>query len=90
MTVLENRYAYAHLSGAGTTTICNTRGILHSVSANTAGTSITLYDNTAGSGTVIGVIGAVTGNFVLDIGFNTALTVVVVGSADVTISYALG
>lgn len=95
-------YKYTHLSGAGTTTILSgigasqatatnpaNTGILGFISVNTAGTTVTVYDNTAGSGTVIAVIGAVTGIFLnVPLQLTVGLTVVIAGSADVTIGWA--
>ena len=92
---------YTHISGAGTTTILNgigaaagtstypgNTGILGGVEINTAGTTVTVYDNNAGSGTVVAVYGAITGSFPIPKQLKVGLTVVVVGSADVTVMWA--
>jgi hypothetical protein len=96
-------YKYAHLSGAGTTTLLSgiganqgaagapaNVGMLAAVNINTAGTSVTIYDNSAGSGTVVGVWGATVGGNLLGVPVQlfTGLTVVIVGAADVTLAYA--
>lgn len=87
-------FAYAHISTAATTTVKSGAGTLHSISVNTKGTvasTITVYDNTVGSGTVIAVIDSLnlSGPFVLDVAFATGLTLVTTGTVapDVTVSY---
>jgi hypothetical protein len=75
---------YTHFSGAqGPITIKPGPGLLHTVTVNTAGTSVTLID---GSNT-IAVIGAVTGEFTFDCAFNTNLQITIVGAADVTVNW---
>lgn len=83
-----------HMSTATTTTFKSGAGILHAVCVNTLGTvasTVTVYDNTAGSGTVIGVINslAISGCFSYDVAFATGLTLVTTGTVapDVTIAY---
>jgi hypothetical protein len=81
-------FSYSHISGAGTTAVKATSGVLHNITVSTAATTVTVYDNTTAVAPVIAVIGAVTGTFTYDISFSTALTIVVVGaSADLTVSY---
>lgn len=87
-------FLYSHISTATTTTVKSGAGNLHSISVNTKGTvasTITVFDNTAGSGTVIGVIDSLnlSGAFVLDVAFTTGLTIVTTGtvSPDITVSY---
>lgn len=79
---------YAHLTGAGTTTVKSFAGILHNITVNTAGTATTVYDNTAGSGTVIAILAATTiGTYTYDVGFATGLTIVTTGTPDITVAY---
>lgn len=87
-------FAYSHISTATTTTVKSGAGELHSISVNTKGTvasTITVFDNTAGSGTVIGVIDSLnlSGAFVLDVAFATGLTIVTTGTVapDITVSF---
>jgi len=81
-------FQYVHLSGAATTTIRTGKTFLIRVVVGTAGTTITLYDNTAGSGTVIAVIGAVTGSFTFEVECQIGLTAVTVGaSTDATVMF---
>ena len=88
-------YTYNHISTATTTTIKSGSGTLHTVNINTLGTvasTITMYDNTAGSGTVIGILNSLTigqGCYTYDIAFTTGLTLVTTGTVapDVTVSY---
>jgi predicted RecA/RadA family phage recombinase len=87
-------YTYGHMSTATTTTHKSGAGTLRSIVVNTKGTvasTITVYDNTAGSGTVIAVIDSLNqaGTFTYDVAFATGLTLVTTGTAapDVTVSY---
>lgn len=87
-------YTAAHLAAAATTTVKSGAGYLHSIIVNSKGTvasTITVYDNTAGSGTVIAIIDSLglSGAFTYDIAFTTGLTLVVTGTVapDVTVSY---
>jgi hypothetical protein len=93
---VEQRFSYANMTTATTTTIKSGAGFLHTITLNTpvASATITLYDNTAGSGTKIGTItlGAtlandVYGAFLFDVSFSTGLTIVTSGATDLTISY---
>ena len=94
-------YNYTHLSGAGTTTILGgigatqgsgtspgNVGLLGGIEINTAGTSVTVYDNGAASGAVLAVYGAITGCFNIPKTLKSGLTVVIVGAADVTVMWA--
>jgi hypothetical protein len=93
----SNGWKYTHLAGAGTTTVLNgvgatngvpaNTGILGGIEINTAGTTVTLYDSTTGSGSIIAVYGAVTGCFNLPKQLQNGLTVVIAGSADVTVCW---
>lgn len=87
-------FTYSHIATATTTTVKSGAGDLHSITVNSKGTvasTITVYDNTAGSGTVIAVIDSLNlgGAFVFDIAFATGLTLVTTGTVapDVTVSY---
>lgn len=95
-------FKYTHLSGAGTTTILagigatqgsstspGNTGIFGGIIVGTAGTTVTVYDSATGAGQVIMVIGAVTGMFSdIPIQLQFGLTVVIAGSADVTVLWA--
>jgi hypothetical protein len=95
-------WKYTHLSGAGTTTILTgigasqgsatepaNLGLLAGVWVNTAGTSVTVYDSASGGGQVLAAWGATTGLMEPSgpIQLTTGLTVVIVGSADVTLAW---
>ena len=80
-------FSYAHGAGAGNIFAKASPGVLHSININTAATTVTIYDNTSATGTIIAIIGALTGTFTYDVSFVTGLTVAVVGSGDVTVSY---
>ena len=90
---------YKNLVGASTTTLKQSAGRLHSIicnnAAQTAGQSITIYDNTTNSGAKIGTIDlsklpspmAIQYN-TNGVEFNTGLTLVTVGAAvDITVIY---
>lgn len=92
--MVEQVFTYNHISTATTTTVKSGAGFLHALSVNLKGTvasTITVYDNTAGSGTVIGVIDSLnlSGAFILDVAFGTGLTIVTTGTIapDITVSY---
>lgn len=88
-TAATNGNSYVHIPGASTGTQVSTIGqTLHTVVVNTAGTSVTLYDNaSACSGSVVAAIGAVAGTFTYDLKLNNGLCVVTVGSgSDVTVT----
>lgn len=72
-----------------TTVVKSGSGFLHTLGINTIGTTstVTVYDNTAGSGTVIGIYSSVaTACFTLDCKFTTGLTVVTAGAAPANIT----
>jgi hypothetical protein len=91
-------YNYTHITGAATTNITTgigatqgsatspgNVGILGYVCVNTAGTTVTVNDGSV----TIGVIGAVTGVFLLNIQLKNSLSIVTVGSTtDVTVAWA--
>lgn len=91
-------FNYTHLSGAGTTTIFSgigatqgsstspgNVGIMGAIFVNTAGTSVTVYDSAAGSGQVVAAFGATTGFIDIPVQLKIGLTIVIVGTADVTV-----
>jgi len=84
---------YSRISGVAATYILKYGpGLLHRlIFNNTSGTSITIYDNTAGSGTVIAIIttaSAALGTWSYDLPFNEGLTIVTTGnSLDMTVVY---
>ena len=90
---LQTNPQYYHLSGNAATHILKYgAGVLQKiVFNNTSGTSITIYDNTAGSGTVIGIItttATAIGAWEYNVPFSNGLTLVTVGnSLDATIVY---
>lgn len=91
----ETGRPYAHISTATTTTVKSGAGSLHSITINTLGTvasTITVYDNTAGSGTVIAVLNSLStgqGTYIYNAAFATGLTLVTTGTVapDVTVTY---
>lgn len=92
----EQRFSYSYLDGssssntATTTVVKSGAGFLHAVNivgVTTAGT-VTLYDNTAGNGTGIAAItGAAVSSYPFNVSFGTGLTVGVLGTLKVVISY---
>jgi len=90
---LETESIYYHLAGNAATHILKYgAGTLHKiVFNNTSGTSITIYDEVVGAGTIIGVItttSSIIGSQIYDVPFSVGLTLVTVGnSLDATIVY---
>lgn len=87
-------YSSRNISTATTTTVKSGAGYLHGITVNSKGTiasTITIYDNTAGSGTVLGTIDSLNnaGTFTYDVAFATGLTVVTTGTVapNITVSY---
>lgn len=87
-------YSFIDVNTAATTVVKSGAGTLHLVNVGKKGTvasTLTLYDNTAGSGTVIGLIDSLNldGVFQYDIAFATGLTIVSTGTVapDFTVSY---
>lgn len=86
----EAPFSSQYISTATTTTVKSGHGVLHSISiTETAAATITVYDNTAGSGTVLAVFKASVAEqtFVLDVAFNTGLTIVTAGASKLTVAY---
>lgn len=93
---VEQRFIYANITTATTTTVKSGAGFLHSIVLNTlaASGSLVIYDNTAGSGTKIATItnpltllaeGPLTALY--DVSFSTGLTIVTTGTQDITATY---
>jgi hypothetical protein len=94
--VVRHRNKFSNLTGAATTTVKSGTGVLAGISLNngTASSTITIYDNTAGSGTIImklspGSVSQFGSVYMgIDAEFSTGLTVVTtVASTDVTLFY---
>jgi hypothetical protein len=87
-------FAYSHIATAATTTVKSGAGYLRGIVVNSKGTvasTVTVYDNTAGSGTVIAIIDSLTlsGTFTFECAFSTGLTIVTTGTVapDITVCY---
>jgi hypothetical protein len=84
---------YKYISGASTTVCKYGSGKIHNFIINdgAAGSSITIYDNTAGTGTIIGTINTATVSAPVSLDFNcpffTGLTIVVVNAVNFTVIY---
>ena len=94
ITVQQAGYSFQNITTATTTTVKSGAGVLRGVTVNTKGTiasTIVIYDNIAGSGTIIGTIDSLNlaGQFVFDVAFATGLTLVTTGTVapDITVSY---
>ena len=88
--VAPSSNAYANIVTATTTTAKSGSGILEKIVVNTVGSSstATVYDNTAGSGTKIATINTDTKlTFKYGCRFGTGLTIVTVGTPDITVVY---
>jgi hypothetical protein len=89
----EQRFSYATINSATTTTVKSAAGFLHTITiaGGTAG-AITIYDNTAGSGTTIipaftpGSVSAPV-TLTLDVAFSTGLTIVTAAATVISLSY---
>jgi hypothetical protein len=81
-------YAYKNIAGAATTTVKSGAGILHAICVNTVGTTMVFFDNTAGSGNKIGSwTSTAIGCWTMDVQYTVGLTVVTVGTSDITIAF---
>ncbi len=79
--VSSTGFSFLNVAGAATTVVKSGAGQLHLINVNTLGTvasTLTVYDNTAGSGTIIAIIDSLTlpGPNLFDINFTTGCTVV--------------
>lgn len=87
---MEQRFSYSYISTATTTTIKSGAGFLHTITITEAvASTIVVYDNTAGSGTVIAsfVASAGVGTYHLNVSFGTGLTIVTAGASKLTTSH---
>lgn len=87
---VEQRFSYSYISTATTTTIKSGAGFLHTITITEAvASTIIVYDNTAGSGTIIAsfVASADVGTYHLNVSFGTGLTIVTAGASKITTSY---
>lgn len=89
----DRRKRYSYIAAAGTNTIKSVPGTLFYIVVGTpvASSTITIYDNTAGSGTVLATITNTTDvkPYFLEVEarFETGLTVVTSGNDKVTLVY---
>lgn len=86
----ETPFSSQYISTATTTTAKTGHGVLHSITlGETAAGAITVYDNTAASGTILAVLKASVAEqtFVLDVAFNTGLTIVTAAASKLTVAY---
>lgn len=87
------RERVSHIAGAATNTVKSGPGTLWRITLNkpAALSTVTIYDNTAGSGTVIGIITNTTDvkPYFLDYGlrFETGLTIVTSGADDLSVVF---
>lgn len=87
-------YSFLNITGQATTVVRTGSGILHTITLNgpTATTTVAIYDNTAGSGTLIGTI-TVPANplpvtLTYDAAFDTGLTIVTgTANSNITVSF---
>lgn len=86
----EYRGAGSYISTATTTTVKTGAGHLHTITITEAvASTIIVYDNTAGSGTILAsfVASAAVGTYHFDVAFSTGLTIVTAGASKITVSY---
>ena len=82
-----SRYSAKQVTGAATTVVKASAGVLHTINVEIAGTSISVYDGPAATGTKIAEI-TTAGCKVFDVNFDTDLTIVSVGvSCEFTATY---
>ncbi len=90
-------YQHANITTATTTTVKSAPGFLHTISINTpvASASVKIYDSTTGSGTLIGTITLPATLLsqgpmytLIDAWCANGITIVTVGTSDITVSYA--
>lgn len=87
---VEQRFSPSYISSATTTTIKSGAGFLHTITITEAvASTIIVYDNTAGSGTIIAsfVASAGVGTYHFNVSFGTGLTIVTAGASKLTTSY---
>jgi hypothetical protein len=87
---VENRYSYATISTAATTTVKSAAGFLHrlTVTGGTTGT-IVVYDNTTATGTKIADFDTTNAlaSYELNVSFATGLTIITSAATKITVSY---
>lgn len=86
----QDRYRYSYISTATTTLVKSGGGRIHSVVVGeTAAGTITLYDGLTAGGTVFAVLKAsiAEGDYLLDVEFNTGLTVVTAAASKLTVTF---
>ncbi|HPQ09879.1 MAG TPA: hypothetical protein PLQ98_00965 [Bacillota bacterium] len=87
---VEQRFSYSYISSATTTTVKSGAGFLNAITITEAvASTIIVYDNTAGSGTIIAsfVASAGVGTYHFNVSFGTGLTIVTAGASKLTTSY---
>lgn len=87
---VEQRFSPSYISTATTTTIKSGAGFLHTITITEAvASTIIVYDNTAGSGTILAsfVASAAVGTYHFNVSFGTGLTIVTAGASKLTTSY---
>lgn len=87
---VEQRFSPSYISSATTTTIKSGAGFLHTITiTESVASTIIVYDNTAGSGTIIAsfVASAAVGTYKFNVSFGTGLTIVTAGASKLTTSY---
>lgn len=87
---VEQRFSPSYISTATTTTIKSGAGFLHTITiTESVASTIIVYDNTAGSGTIVAsfVASAGVGTYTLNVSFGTGLTIVTAGASKLTVSY---
>lgn len=87
---VEQRFSSSYISTATTTTIKSGAGFVHTITITEAvASTIIVYDNTAGSGSIIAsfVASAGVGTYHLNVAFGTGLTIVTAGASKLTTSY---
>lgn len=93
ITANTDAYSYDNISGAATTVVKGTPGIIAGISVNTGAVgTATIYDNTVGAGAIIAVVDTTLINHISFAGGNgiealTGITVVTTGASDITVSY---
>lgn len=93
LTTNTNPYLYDNITGAATTVVKGTPGVIAGISINTgaAGTA-TIYDNTSGAGSIIAIVDTTALGYVNFAGGNgieaaIGITVVTSAASDVTVFY---
>lgn len=89
--VVPSGLSFVNISTAVTTAVKLTPGSLHTVTINTkgSGSTATIYDGLSAAGIKIAVIDTATApiTFTYDAKFSEGLTIVTVGTADLTVTF---